>query len=111
MLEHHGCSENRAHGVCQILSGQRRGRTMDRLKQRHCIWMDISGSGHSQSALECGGKIRDDIAEHVVGHDHLKISRLPDHQKTKRIYIKVARLNPGVPACGLLETALPQISR
>src|SRR5438132_3189985 len=72
--------------------------------------MDISRSRHSESALQCRRQVGDDIAEHVVGHNHLKIFGLANHKQTKRIYIKVAGLNPRVPGGGLLEAALPQVS-
>src|SRR2546422_7274677 len=72
--------------------------------------MDISRSRHSESALQCRRQVGDDIAEHVVGHNHLKIFGLANHKQTKRIYIKVAGLNPRVPGGGLLEAPLPQVA-
>src|SRR5215470_615819 len=73
--------------------------------------MDISRGRHSKPTLQCRGKIGNNVAEHVVRHDDLKVAWLANHQETKSIYIKMARLNAGVPRGRFLEAALPQVSR
>src|SRR5213594_4386304 len=83
---------------------------MDGFKQGYGVRTDISGSSHPESTLQCRGKIGNDISEHVVRYDHLKIVWLPNHEQAQRIDVEMAGLNPGVAGSGILKAALPQIT-
>src|SRR5262245_34053912 len=110
MLEQHRRRQDRSHRVCDVVPGQRRRGAMDGFEQRNVSRIDIAGCRHSESALQCRSEIRNDVAEHVVGHDHLKILRLSDHQQAKRVNVEMAGLNPGMTSRGRFEASLPQIA-
>src|SRR5712691_2759318 len=51
MIQHHGGSQDRAKRVRNVLSRNRRCRTVHRLKHRCLSWMDVAARCHSQPTL------------------------------------------------------------
>ena len=41
--------------------------------------MDVAAGSHPQTTLKSGREIGDDIAEHIVGDDDLKLARIADN--------------------------------
>src|SRR3954470_23031581 len=70
--------------------------------------MQISPRRQTQSALERGAKVGDDVAEQIVGNDDVERRRVLDQQKHQCIDIKVTSLDAGILRCDLLEHPLPQ---
>jgi hypothetical protein len=68
----------------------------------------ICGRGHAESALQRRTQIRDDIAEQVVGHDHLERRGVGDHEERQRIDVDMPRLDAGMARRHLAKDALPQ---
>ena len=65
--------QNRAEGVGDVLSGNRRSRAVYWLEHRCLSRKDVAAGGHAQAALQCGGEIGDDVTEHVVGDDYVEL--------------------------------------
>ena len=77
MLEHQGRRQDRAHRVGDVLSSERRRRAVDRLEHRRPAWMEIARRRQPETALQRGAKVRDDVAEEIVGHDDVELRRDP----------------------------------
>src|ERR1700678_542124 len=72
--------------------------------------MNVSAGGHAQAALEAGGEVGDDVAEHIVSHDDIEGPRIAHHLHTQRVYVHVLGGNLRMFATHFLEHALPQAS-
>ncbi len=83
---------------------------MYRLEHRRLPWVDVSAGGHAQPALQAGGKVGNDVTEHVVGHDYVEGPRVADHLGTKRVHVEVLGGDLRILFTYLLEYALPQAS-
>jgi hypothetical protein len=70
--------------------------------------MNVAAGGHAQPALERGGQVGDDVAEHVVGDDHVERARLAHHLQAERVHVHVLRLDVGILLRHFFEDALPQ---
>ena len=57
------------------------------------------------------GKVSDDVAEHVVGHDDVELFRIAHHVHAQGIHVHVLGLDAGVLRGDDLENALPQATR
>ena len=69
--------------------------------------MDISTSRHPQPALQARPQVGDDVAKHVVGHNHVKLPRIENHLRAQSVHVHVLRLDLGKLAAYFLEDALP----
>ncbi len=70
--------------------------------------MQIAGGGEPEAALQRGAEVGDDVAEQVVGHDHVELRRRLHHQERERVDVEVPCLDAGVLRRDLAEDALPQ---
>src|SRR5271165_1016892 len=59
--QHHRAGENRAHGIGEILARDRRGRAVYRLEHRGASGMDIAAGRHTESSLQRGGQVGNDV--------------------------------------------------
>src|SRR5579862_4998282 len=84
---------------------------MNGLEHRSLAGMDISTGGHAKAALQAGGKVGDDVAEHIVGHDYIELPRIADHLGTEGIHVHVLRCDLRILTADFLEHSLPQSSR
>ena len=91
MRQHHGRGQNRAERIGQILARDRRRRAVHRLEHRRLAGMNIAAGGHAQAALQSGGEVGDDVAEHVIGHDHVEGPRIAHHLHAERVHVHVLR--------------------
>ena len=72
--------------------------------------MNVAAGRHTESTLESRGEVGDDVAEHVIGHDHVERLRLAHHLQAESVDIHVLSADIGILGCDLLEDALPQAS-
>src|SRR5580693_8409083 len=84
---------------------------MYRLEHRRLPGMNIPAGRHAEAALQSGGEVGDDVAEHIVGHDHIEPARIADHLQAQRVYVHVLRRDLRMLAAYLLKDALPQAAR
>src|SRR5580704_5231521 len=59
---------------------------MYRLEHRRLPGMNIPAGRHAEAALQSGGEVGDDVAEHIIGHDHIEPARIADHLQAQRVY-------------------------
>src|SRR2546425_7370707 len=89
MPQHHGCGQNRSKRIGHVLTRDPRSRAVYRLKHRRLTGMNVPARRHAQTTLEPRSQIGNDVAEHVVGDDDIKLPRVPHHLKAKGIHIHV----------------------
>src|SRR5579872_146913 len=70
--------------------------------------MDIATGGHTKPTLECRRQIGDDIAEHVVRDDDVKLAGIADHLHAERIHVHVFRFHLWILGGYLFENTLPK---
>src|SRR5580693_939214 len=78
MSEHHCRGQDCAEWIRHVLAGDRWGRAVDGFEHRGFAGMDVAAGGHAQAALQGGGEVGDDVAEHVVGDDEVKLAWIAD---------------------------------
>ena len=72
--------------------------------------MDVAAGGHAQAALQSGGEVGDDVAEHVVGDDHIEGTRVAHHLHAECVDVHVLCRDLGILSADVFEDALPQAS-
>jgi hypothetical protein len=105
--QHHGRGEDCSKGIRLILPCDRRSRTVHRLEHRSAARMNVAAGGHTEASLQAGGEVGDDVAEHIVGDDHIKLARVAHHLHAERIDIHVLRGNFWKLRAHLFENTLP----
>ena len=63
------------------------------LEHRGSSGMQIATRGHPQAALQAGAEIGNDVAEHIVGDDDIKDTRVAHHLGAERVHVHVLRLD------------------
>ena len=81
---------------------------MDRLEHRRAAGMDVTRRRHAQTTLQRAADVGDDVAEQVVGDDHLKLIGTLHEQHRERIDIEVRRLDVRISRREPFEDALPE---
>ncbi|MCG3120728.1 MAG: hypothetical protein ALAOOOJD_03556 [bacterium] len=71
--------------------------------------MNVAGAGHAEAALQNRAEIGDDVAQHVLGDDHLKMLRIFDHLHDQRIDKEMIFFDVGILLTDGGKHALPQI--
>src|SRR5207237_6999026 len=107
MPQHHRRRQNRSKRISHVLTRNPRSRAVHRLEHRRFARMNIPARRHAQPTLQSRGKIGNDVAEHVVGHDDVKLPWIPHHLQAKRIHIHVFCANPRIFARHFIRLALP----
>ena len=70
--------------------------------------MDVAGRRHAEPALERGSQVGDDVAEQVVGDDHLKLPGVQHQVHRQRVDVVVRRVDAGIARRRLSKYPLPQ---
>ncbi len=55
--------------------------------------MNVSTGCHSKAALQAGGEVGDDVAEHVIGDDHIELARIANHLCAECVHVHVLGLD------------------
>ena len=71
--------------------------------------IDISARGQANSAAHRRGQVGDDVAEQVVGDDHVKTPRVGDQEDGGSIDVLICHLHIGVVLSDLGHDARPQL--
>ena len=90
-VEHHRRRQDRAHGVRDVLSRERRRRPVHRLEERRAARVDVARGGHAEAALQRPADVGDDVAEEVVGDDHLELPGILHEEHRQRVDEEVRR--------------------
>jgi len=70
--------------------------------------MQVGARGHPEAALQSGGEIGDDIAEHIICDDDVEAARIAHHLHAERVDVHVLRFDLRKRRRDFLEHALPQ---
>src|SRR5438128_5137886 len=89
MPQHHGCGQNRSKRIGHVLTRNPRSRAVYRLKHRRLAGMNVPARRHAQTTLQPRSQIGNDVAEHVVVDDDIKLPRVPHHVQTHRLHVHV----------------------
>src|SRR5690606_6655960 len=74
VVEHHGDGQDGRGGVGLALPGDVGGAAVDRLEhaRRGALGVDVAARGQADAAGDGGAEVGDDVAEEVVGDDHVE---------------------------------------
>jgi hypothetical protein len=79
VAQHHRCREEGGEGVGDALAGDVGGRAVDRLEQAGlAVGAEAGRRQHSQRAGEHRRLVAEDVAEEVLGDDHVEVGRARD---------------------------------
>jgi hypothetical protein len=70
--------------------------------------MNVAGCRHAEPTLQRPADVGDDVAEQVVGDDHLELSRVLHEQHCQRVDVEMRRLDLRIVGAHFLEHPLPQ---
>src|SRR5437660_6939635 len=108
VLEHQRAAQSHRQRIGFPLSGDVRRAAVHRLEKRDAPGVDVSGSRDAEPAGEGRAQIGEDVAEEVVGDDHLIRLRLTDEIHRQRIDVHRFRLQRGMARAHLGENAPPE---
>src|SRR5690606_6287716 len=72
--------------------------------------VDIAAGRQADTTADGGGQVGDDVAEQVVGDDHVEAARVVDHVDGGGVDVLVGDLDVGEFRAHLVDSALPQRS-
>src|SRR4051812_49842567 len=72
--------------------------------------MNVSTRSHAETPLQAGGKVGDNVAENIIGNDHVKLPRVSDHLRAESVHVHVFSFNLRIFGADFFEHALPQAS-
>ena len=81
---------------------------MDRLEHRRAPRMQVARRGKPEAALQLRAEIGDDVAEHVVGDDHLELRRVLHQLHRERVDVEMRGGDARILRRELPEQALPE---
>ena len=70
--------------------------------------MNVSTGSHTQAALQASGEVGDNVAENIIGNDHVKLPRIANHLGAKSVHVHVLGFNLRIFGTDFFEHALPQ---
>src|SRR5579863_6560470 len=70
--------------------------------------MNIPAGRHAEATLQSSGEVGDDVAEHIIGHNHVERPRISDHLHAEGVHAHVLHGDLRKFAAYFFEHALPQ---
>jgi hypothetical protein len=101
-VEHHRGRQEHGGGIGLALSGDIGRGAVARLEHRMVV-ADVGRRRKAHAADQPGAEIRQDVAEHVLGHHHVEVPRPDDQRQRGRVDIDVAGRDVGKRLCPLVE--------
>ena len=83
----------------------------DRLEHRHALGVQVRPRRDAHPALDHRAQVGEDVAEHVVGDDHVEPGGVLDEVDAGGVDVDVVRRHVRAPLGHLRERARPQVSR
>src|SRR6478672_10180399 len=101
--------QDRRGGVRLLLPGDVGGRAVHGLEHggRGAVRVDVPGRREPDAAGDRGGEVGDDVAEEVVGDDHVEARRVGGHEDRGRVDVQVVDADLGVLPRHLADQAAP----
>ena len=107
VLQQHGGREDRGHRVGDVLPRSLRIGAVDRLEKGH-LGADARRREHAQRTADDAGLVGEDVAEHVLGDDHVEMGRLAYDLHRGVVHEHEFQLHFGVPGRHILRDLPPQ---
>ena len=111
MVQHHRTTQDGGDGVCLAGTDDVRRRAMDRLEHRHAIRVQVGGGSQADTAGHRTTEVGEDVAEQVVGDDHVVTLGVLHEVDAGGVDMVVRRLDLGVLGSDFVEGAFPEIAR
>src|SRR6478736_9445522 len=91
VVEEQRRGQDRGGGVGLLLARDVGRRAVDRLEHggRGPVGVDVAGRGQADAAGDGGGEVGDDVAEEVVGDDHVEARRVRGHEDRGGVDVQV----------------------
>src|SRR5262245_21270397 len=91
MVEQQRRGQDRGGRVGLLLAGNVGGGSVDRLEHRGggAVRVDVPGRREADAAGDGGGQVGDDVAEEVVGDDHVEARRVGGHEDRRGVDVQV----------------------
>ena len=70
--------------------------------------MNVAAGSHPEPALEPSCKVSDDVAEHIVGDNHVELARVADHLRAEGVHVHVLGRSLRIFRSEFFEHTLPQ---
>ncbi len=111
MGQHQPGRQHRARRVRQALAGDVRRRAVHRLEDRRpgAIRVQVAARRVAKPAGQGRAQVGDDVAEQVVGDDHVEPLRVVHHPQARRVHVRVAELD-AVLGRYLVGDPVPQVA-
>ena len=78
VAEQHRCAQDRRERIRDVLTGDIRCRSAGRLIETEAVLTEGSGWQHAEGAGDLRHLIGEDVTEHILGHDDIELTRIPD---------------------------------
>ena len=101
-VQHEPGREDGRQGIGDALAGDVGRGSVGGLEEAVMV-ADVARRRHAEPAHGGGGQVREDVAEHVLGHDHVVVGRALDEIHRHRVDVGVLGLDVGVVGRHLVE--------
>ena len=78
--------------------------------RRGAVRVDVGRRGQADAARDRRGEVREDVAEQVVGDDHVEPRRVGDQEDRRRVHVQVVDRHVGELGVHGLDRAAPQVA-
>ena len=112
VLEQQGDRQHRGGGVGLALARDVRRGAVHRLEHagRRAVRVDVGRRRQPDAAGDRRGEVREDVAEQVVGDDHVEPRRVGDQEDGRRVHVQVVDRHVGELGVHGLDRAAPQVA-
>src|SRR5689334_6083045 len=112
VAQQEGDGQHGGAGVGLALARDVRGRAVHRLEHGRelAARVDVAGGGDADAAGDGRGEVGDDVAEEVVGDDHVEPGRVGDQVDGRRVHVDVVGGDLGELRGHLGEDVRPQVT-
>ncbi len=113
VIEQQGDGEDRGRGIGLLLARDVGRRSVHGLEHRgeRAVGVDVPRSGETDASGDGAGQVGEDVAEEVVGDDHVEAARVRDQEDRRRVDVQVVYGDVGVLGCHRVHDALPHPAR
>ncbi len=110
VVEQERSAQDGRRGVGELLAGDVRRRTVHGLEHagEGAVRVDVAGCRQSDAAADRSRQVGEDVAEQVVGDDHIESSRVGHQEDGRRIHVQVADVDVRELGGDTVDGALPE---
>ena len=109
-IEHHLAGADRGQRIDHALPGVFRRAAADGLEHARALRIDVAAGGDAHAALHHRAEVGDDVAEHVVGDDHVEPFGILDEPHRRGVHVGVIAFDGReILLADFVEGAFPEI--